>query len=101
MLDIKLGHNVSCLHQELVHLLHPSHKKVDILKLCSSKIAWDNYALLNDFGILSSLWQVSNCVNISKNPNRPFYSCVLSCLAMNASEAGSDLALIQTSAFLM
>ena len=29
--------------------------------------------------------------------NRPFYSCVLSCLAMNASEAGGDLALIQTS----
>ena len=28
---------------------HPSHKKVDsldIFKLCSSKIAWDNYALL-------------------------------------------------------
>ena len=29
--------------------------------------------------------------------NRPFYSCVLSYLAMNASEAGADLALIQTS----
>ena len=29
--------------------------------------------------------------------NRPFYSCVLSCLAMNASEAGGGLALIQTS----
>ena len=29
--------------------------------------------------------------------NRPFYSCVLSCLAMNASEAGGDLALIKTS----
>ena len=29
--------------------------------------------------------------------NRPFYSCVLSYLAMNASEAGDDLALIQTS----
>ena len=29
--------------------------------------------------------------------NRPFYSCVLSYLAMNASEAGGDLALIQTS----
>ena len=28
--------------------------------------------------------------------NRPFYSCVLSYLAMNASEAGGDLALIQT-----
>ena len=29
--------------------------------------------------------------------NRPFYSCVLSCLARNASEAGGDLVLIQTS----
>ena len=29
--------------------------------------------------------------------NRPFYSCVLSYLAMNASEAGGDFALIQTS----
>ena len=29
--------------------------------------------------------------------NRPFYSCVRSYLAMNASEAGVDLALIQTS----
>ena len=28
---------------------------------------------------------------------RPFYSCVLSYLAMNASEVGVDLALIQTS----
>ena len=31
---------------------------------------------------------------------RPFYSCVLSYLAMNASEAGVDLALIQTSRLL-
>ena len=29
--------------------------------------------------------------------NRPFYSCLLSYLAMNASEAGGDHALIQTS----
>ena len=28
------------------YCIHPSHKKVDILKLCSSKIAWDDYALL-------------------------------------------------------
>ena len=32
-----------------------------------------------------------------KEPNWPFYSCVLSYLAKNASEAGGDLALIQTS----
>ena len=31
--------------------------------------------------------------------NRPFYSCVLSYLAMNASEVGVELALIQTSLF--
>ena len=29
--------------------------------------------------------------------NRPFYGCVLSYLTINASEAGGDLALIQTS----
>ena len=33
--------------------------------------------------------------------NRPFYSCVLSSLAMNASEAGVDLVLIETSLFLL
>ena len=32
-----------------------------------------------------------------KHNNRPFYSCELSYLAMNASEAGVELALIQTS----
>ena len=30
-------------------------------------------------------------------PNRPFYSCGLSYLAMNTSEAGGDFALIETS----
>ena len=34
---------------------------------------------------------------MSERNNRPFHSCVLSYLAMNASEAGGDLALIQTS----
>ena len=45
--------------------------------------------------VLSSflfLFVVEDCFG-----NRPFYSCVLSYLAMNASEAGGDLALIQTS----
>ena len=42
------------------------------------------------------------CVNhslfmLGNDTNRPFYSCVLSYLAMNASEAGVGLALIQTS----
>ena len=32
--------------------------------------------------------------------NRPFYGCVLSYLATNGSEAGGDLALIQTSLLL-
>ena len=44
--------------------------------------------------VLSSflfLFVVEDCFG-----NRPFYSCVLSYLAMNASEAGGDLALIQT-----
>ena len=36
-------------------------------------------------------------VTVADYPNRPFYSCVLSYLAMNASEAGVELALIQTS----
>ena len=38
-----------------------------------------------------------NSVHTEDKLNRPFYSCVLSYLAMNASEAGGDLALIQTS----
>ena len=33
---------------------------------------------------------------VNGKDNRPFYSCVLSYLAMNACEAGGDLALIQT-----
>ena len=43
------------------------------------------------------------CVFLNKSSvlvakyNRPFYSCVLSYLAVNASEAGVELALIQTS----
>ena len=36
-------------------------------------------------------------VSPPKAINRPFYSCVLRYLAMNASEAGGDLALIETS----
>ena len=36
-------------------------------------------------------------VTVADYPNRSFYSCVLSYLAMNASEAGVELALIQTS----
>ena len=41
----------------------------------------------------------SNLLGTAILNNRPFYSCVLSHLAMNASEAGVDLALIQTSLF--
>ena len=39
----------------------------------------------------------SNLKTLEALMNRPFYSCVLSYLAMDASEAGGDLALIQTS----
>ena len=38
-----------------------------------------------------------SCTDYTSGRNRPFYSCVLSYLAMNTSEAGGDLALIQTS----
>ena len=40
-------------------------------------------------------WEASKILRTSANT--PFYSCVLSYLAMNASETGGDLALIQTS----
>ena len=35
------------------------------------------------------------------NRNRPFYSCLLSDLPLNSSEAGSDLVLIKTSLLLL
>ena len=53
--------------------------------------------------VTNSSWKCSEQLNLEWNSpdfddhNRPFYSCVLSYLAMNASEAGGDLALIQTS----
>ena len=48
--------------------LHPqSHKKVDILKLCSSKIAWDNYALLQMIlEYFPAFGRYVHCVKISK-----------------------------------
>ena len=39
------------------------------------------------------------CIRSGRLTSRPFYSCVLRYLAMNASEAGVDCALIQTSLF--
>ena len=48
----------------------------------------------------NSLWKLFCFLNYNtceSNVNRPFYSCVLSCLAKNASESRGDLALIQTS----
>ena len=47
-------------------------------------------------GKLDSSFLTFICARL-KFQNRPFYSCVLSYLAMNASEAGVELALIQTS----
>ena len=41
----------------------------------------------------------SKQITHGKIVNRPFYSSVLSYLAMNASEGGGDLALIQTFCF--
>ena len=53
------------------------------------------------FAGFSKFDAVPACVKIEVgrrfDVNRPFYSCVLSYLAINASEAGGDLALIQTS----
>ena len=46
---------------------------------------------------LEGKWGGGKCWLLDWSKNRPFYSCVLSYLAMNASEAGGDLALIQTS----
>ena len=43
-------------------------------------------------------WPMSRAKRVTRD-NRPFYSCVLSYLAMNASEVGVELALIQTSLF--
>ena len=40
---------------------------------------------------------IAQVLNHKCDFNRPFYNCVLSNLAMNASEAEGDLALIQTS----
>ena len=37
----------------------------------------------------------------TRGTNRPFYSCLVSDLALNGSEAGGDLALIQTSLLLL
>ena len=46
----------------------------------------------------TSFCDYNNYSNMAKSLlNRPFYSCELSYLAMNASEAGGDLVLIETS----
>ena len=47
-----------------------------------------------DFNLID-IRNSSQSSHVSAMGYRPFYSCVLSYLAMNASEAGGDLALIQ------
>ena len=66
----------------------------------SKKIWW----IINSGGtdpqnFISGLFNMLCLINLNLIMilNRPFYSCVLSYLAMNASEAGGDLALIRTS----
>ena len=48
--DIKAAPFISGFHHDYCRpyytLFSSAHKKVDIFHLCSSKIAWDNYALL-------------------------------------------------------
>ena len=41
--------------------------------------------------------QLSDLKTTNTTFNRPFYSCLIGCLALNESEAGGDLVLIQTS----
>ena len=85
----------------LCHLQHPMFYCVYVLAFyqnlqsltkksdLSSKLTAVNTALSSYFTGISLM--------AGHRANRPFYSCVLSYLAMNASEAGVDLALIQTS----
>ena len=57
------------------------------------------YAFWSDllFNNPSTVFVLTSTVLWQAFRNRPFYSCALSYLAMNASEAGGDLALIETS----
>ena len=65
---------------------------INDLPNCSDKLSFKIFA--DDTNVFAS---ASNLKTLEALMNRPFYSCVLSYLAMNASEAGGDLALIQTS----
>ena len=60
------------------------------LCIWSDKIS--NVSAIHDLWICMNIYLPRGCFQ-----NRPFYSWVLSYRAMNASEAGGDLALIQTS----
>ena len=69
---------------------------IEITCLAFSTIAYSfDYYPLGSSTLLYLLAYVVLVFNIMYN--WPFYSCVLSYLAMNASEAGGDLVLIQTS----
>ena len=66
------------------------------VRLCLAALCLSSTISNNPVSIDSQEKLIENTLK-SWNLNRPFYSCVLSYLAMNASEAGGDLALIQTS----
>ena len=72
-----------------VYICRNNHNKAanNVINILASKDT-DKYVPVL-LGLFTSSWDF--------NTNRPFYCCVLSYLAMNASEAGGDLALIQTS----
>ena len=75
-----------------VHNICVRSKKDDTTKeeiIWAVKTANDNYSFRSSDGIGDTFRVMFS--------NRPFYSCVLSYLAMNAREAGGDLALLQTS----
>ena len=70
-----------------------SGRSVNLLGTRSAESLYTVY-FYNVFLLLPSLFNAA--LHLGTFQNRPFYSCVHSYLAMNASEAGDDLALIQT-----
>ena len=85
-----LGHNIdSCI--TVATRIHAMTFRTKFLHVCFAllPLKQSHKRLRRDFVPRLSLF--------SKVGLWPFYSCVLSYLAMNASEAGGDLALIQTS----
>ena len=59
------------------------------------------FCLLEAFNCTNKPLQAIVLNHLKKSHNRPFCSCMLSYLAMNASEAGGDHGFIQTSLLLL